>query len=63
VKFNGRILIELNIPKSYCHPFYVRNRSRIKCVGIWIFFYLQVRRKGQKLYLLGPLVELLSDLH
>jgi hypothetical protein len=30
--------------------------------GRWIFFRLQERKKGQKSWLLGPLVELASDL-
>jgi hypothetical protein len=35
---------------------------KLQRFGSWIFFRLQVKKEGQKPQLLGPLVELASDL-
>jgi hypothetical protein len=36
---------------------------KLQRFGSWIFFRLQVRKEGQKPWLLGSLVELASDLN
>jgi hypothetical protein len=35
---------------------------KFQCFESWIFFRLQVKRKRQKTYLMGHLVELVSEL-